>query len=255
MLAEHQIQAFHDIGHVVVDGVVDLHDIERLRSAHDELLNRWSRECEVTRDRYERVVSQWTNVHQQHPAFAEQLHHPAVVAIARKLLNTLQIQLFHDHLISKPPGASGTIPWHQDYPFWPVSEPRALSCWLAVDDADEDSGAMFFMPGAHREGEQEPVDFLRAPKVWGAREADKVPTALRAGDCVFHSCLSWHTSPANTTARPRRAFIVIMMDAQCRWAPDHSDWHPMNDCVTTAPGERFNEDCFPVLGVAAEVTP
>lgn len=248
MLTDEMAQTFHQQGFVVVPNVVDMATVARLRAAFDELIDGWANDCEVSRADYERVVSQWTGLHEQHAEFAGQLHHPTIVAVAKLLLGCAQVQLFHDHLISKPPEHSSTIPWHQDYPFWPVHEPRALSCWLALDDADADSGAMLFMPGAHLEGEKPPADFLRLAKQWGEREAQAVPTSVRAGDCVFHSCLSWHTSPPNGSQRQRRAFIQIMMDADCRWAPEHSDWHPMNDCVTVAPGERFNEDRFPILG-------
>lgn len=253
MLNDKQIESFQEQSYLVVPGVVDLLTVQRLRAAHDDLLQRWSAECGVTLADYERVVSQWTSVHEQHPAYAAQLHHPRVVAIARQLLAAPRIQLFHDHLISKPPKVSETIPWHQDYPFWPIDRPHALSCWLALDDADTASGAMSFMPAAHLEGECAPVDFLRKPKDWGARECDKVATAVRAGDCIFHSCLSWHCSPPNQSAGPRRAFIAIMMAADCRYAPEHSGWHPMNACVSVAPGEPFNSDRFPVLGDNTEV--
>ena len=239
--------AFEREGFAIARRVVPPGQVVALRRAFQELLTKWARECEVTVDEYERVVSQWTGVHEQHPVFARQLQHPAVAQIARELLGVDQLQLFHDHLISKPPTNSHTIPWHQDFPFWPVDKPTALSCWLALDDVDDLSGAMRFMPGAHREGEKAPADFLRKRKDWGPREAEAAPTTLNAGDCVFHSCLSWHTSPPNRSDRPRRAFITILMSAECRWDPEHADWHPMNDCVTVAPGEQFNTDRFPLI--------
>lgn len=255
MLRPEQVKHFLDRGYVVVPGVVAMERVEELRAAHEQLLATWARECDVPRAEYERVVSQWTSLHEQHSAFARQIHHPTIEAIACHLLSATRVQLFHDHFISKPPGVSATIPWHQDYPFWPVSEPRALSCWLALDDIHTDSGGLRFMPGAHREGEQPPVDFLRAPKDWGTREQDAREVLVAAGDCVFHHCLSWHTSAPNLSQQPRRAFITIMMDAECRWDPEHSDWHPMNECVTVSPGAHFNTERFPIIGAIRQSQP
>lgn len=252
MLSPDQYTHFFEQGYVVVPGVVARERIEALRAAHEQLLERWARECDTSRPQYERVVSQWTSLHEQHDAFAQQIHHPTVGAIARQLLNVSRLQLFHDHFISKPPQVSDTIPWHQDYPFWPVSEPRALSCWLALDDVGANAGGMRFLPGAHLEGEQPPVDFLHAPKNWGARESQAREVWVNAGDCIFHDCLSWHTSAPNTSERPRRAFIVILMSAECRWAPEHADWHPMNECVTVPAGAPFNVDRFPLIGERRE---
>ena len=57
------------------------------------------------------------------------------------------------------------------------------------------------------------------------------------------------TLPVVTTSGPRRALIVILMDSESRWDPAHSGWHPMNEFVRVANGERFNTDEFPVAGV------
>lgn len=254
-LSQSQRESFEQDGYVVVGPLVPPVEVEHLRRAHDALLARWAAECRTTIDDYTRVVSQWTGVWKQHPAFAAHLRRPALAAIACELLGATRVQLFHDHLISKPPAHSSTIPWHQDYPFWPLDRPRALSCWLALDDVTADSGAMVFMPGAHREGEEPAVDFLRANKHWGDRIREAKPVPVPAGACVFHSCLSWHMSPPNRTSGQRRALIAILMDAECRWDPDHSGWHPMNDFVHVAPGERFNEDEFPVAGRAETGAP
>ncbi len=254
MLTEKQRQRFDSEGFVLIPQVVDPDRVKELRAAHEALLDGWIAECESNRDEYERVVNQWTNLHEQHPAFRRQIHHTHVLAIARELLGVSHLQLFHDHFISKPPAVSSEIPWHQDYPLWPLDRPKAISCWLALDDADTESGAMFFMPGAHLDGEKPPVDFLHAPKQWGPRAKEAVPTTLRAGDCIFHSCLSWHMSPPNRSDHPRRAFIAIMMSADCCWDPSHSSWHPLNECVTAAPGEHFNADRFPLLGNEPQAT-
>lgn len=248
MLSESQVNQFKVDGYLVVRQIAPPDQIDLLRKAHQSLIEQWADELGTSVENYERVVSQWTNVRHQHKAFEAQIYHPPIASSAQQLLGGVKsVQLFHDHIISKPAHHSSTIPWHQDYPFWPVDQPNAVSCWLALDDATEETGSMYFMPGTHREGEKPPVDFLNTPWTWGKRETEKVSTSLKAGDCVFHHCLTWHTSPPNRSTDPRRAFIMIMMDGACRWAPDHSDWHPMNDYVSVQPGEHFNADQFPIL--------
>jgi len=251
IITEEQVAGFHRDGYVVVDDLLSRPAVENLRAAHDELLRRWASECSCSIDDYTRVVSQWTGLWKQHPAFHGHIHRPALAAIARRLLGATHVQLFHDHLISKPPRHSATIPWHQDYPFWPIDKPRALSCWVALDDATAASGALRFMPGAHHRGEQPPIDFLRANKQWGPAEAMAVDVEVRAGSAIIHDCLSWHMSPPNTTAAQRRAIITIVMDSECRWHKARSSWHPMNAYVSVADGECFNGDEFPLIGAAS----
>lgn len=125
------------------------------------------------------------------------------------MLGVPEIQLFHDHLISKPPVHSKAVPWHQDYAFWPVDKPRALSAWLALDDVTEDSGCLEFLPGAHLEGEQPPQDFLGSDKDWGERQTEVRKVPVPAGWVIFHNCLSWQMTAPNQTHQERRAFICI----------------------------------------------
>jgi phytanoyl-CoA hydroxylase len=247
-LSPEQRHHFQAKSYVVAGPVVEEPGLQLLRAGYDELMERWAAECEVEREEYERVVSQWTSVWSRHRAFANHVHNTRIAEATRQLLAVESLQLFHDHMISKPPGSSETVPWHQDYPFWPVSHPTALSCWVPLDDITLNSGGLRFMPGAHLEGEERAVDFLRRNKRWGARERDAVAIEVPAGWGVFHSCLSWHTSPPNASETARRAIITILMDASCTYEPEHSGWHPMNDYVTVPPGSRFNPDAFPIIG-------
>lgn len=248
LLGAEQVAQFKRDGYVPIGPLLTTEQLELLRGALDELWAQWASSLGVSLQDYCRVVSQWTNVWESHPAFASQLRNPQLAAMAATLIGCQKVRLFHDHVISKPPQHSHTIPWHQDYPYWPVSAPRAASLWLALDDADAESGCMHFMPGAHHEGERPAVDFLNDTTDWGARSDQKVAVPVPAGWGIFHHCLSWHTTPPNRTSRPRRAYITIFMDATCTYLPSHSQWHPMNKRVRVPPGEVFNDDSFPLLG-------
>jgi len=248
LLSEAQITSFHRHGYLVVGPLLPHQDVCALREALAGLWERWAAELGVSVADYCRVVSQWTNLWRVDARFAAQLRSHVCTSMAAQLIGSGQVRVFHDHVISKPPGHSSAVPWHQDYPYWPIDAPRAVSLWLALDDVTPESGCMHFMPGAHREGEERAVDFLNDRKDWGTRSREIVATPVPAGWGVFHHCLSWHTTPENATPGPRRAYISIYMDAASAYDPAHSGWHPMNDHVTVAPGEVFNSDAFPVVG-------
>jgi ectoine hydroxylase-related dioxygenase (phytanoyl-CoA dioxygenase family) len=239
---------FDDQGHMVIDDLVPQGQVARLRAAFEEQTARWALEVGASTEEYLGVVSQWTNVWEHNAIFREQLHHARAAAIAAELIGCERVRVFHDHLIVKPPYGGSTIPWHRDLPNWPVGESRGVSCWLAMDDVTVESGAMHFMPGAHKEPMTCSIDFLNEAKDWGDREADAVSVPVTAGSAVFHHCLSWHTSPPNLTGRWRRAYITIYIDATCTFDPKRAGWHPMSSRVTVPAGGVFNEDAFPILG-------
>lgn len=247
-LTPSQRALFDAQGHVCVGPLIDHTQAERLRQAFEAQVAQWARDIDATPEEYLEVVSQWTNVWNHNAVFREQLHHPRAATIAAELIGCEQVRVFHDHLIVKPPHGGATIPWHRDLANWPVGEPRGVSCWLALDDAPPESGAMRFMPGGHREPITRSIDFLNEAKDWGDREGEAVAAPARAGEAVFHHCLSWHTSPPNLTDKWRRAYITIYLDATCTFDPERAGWHPMSGQVTVAPGEIFNDDAFPILG-------
>ncbi|MBX3269725.1 MAG: phytanoyl-CoA dioxygenase family protein [Sandaracinaceae bacterium] len=247
-LSTKQVERFRRDGHLVVDDVVSDVQVTRLRAAFEAQAAQWAAEIATTVEEYLSIVSQWMNVWERNTAFAEQLRDPRAAAIAAELLDCDRVRVFHDHLIAKPPHGGATIPWHRDLPNWPVAEARAVSCWLALDDAPIEAGALWFMPGAHTEPITRSIDFLSEQKAWGSREADAVAVPVRAGSTIFHHCLSWHTSPPNRSSRWRRAYITVYLDATCTFDPSRARWHPMTGRVTVAPGAVFNEDAFPVLG-------
>jgi phytanoyl-CoA hydroxylase len=239
---------FHEQGHVVVHGLASPPQVQRLRHAFEAQAVAWAAEVDATVEEYLGVVSQWTNVWEHNAVFREQLHDGRAAAIAAELIGCDKVRVFHDHLIVKPPHGGSTIPWHRDLPNWPVSEPRGVSCWLALDDVTAESGAMRFMPGGHKEPMTRSIDFLNEAKDWGAREGEAVAVPVPAGSTIFHHCLSWHTSPPNLTGSWRRAYIVIYIDATCTYDPERAGWHPMSSRVTVPAGSAFNDDVFPILG-------
>lgn len=247
-ISQEQHAIFEELGHLVVGPLVPPDQVGRLRLAFEAQTAAWAEQIDTELDDYLSVVSQWTNVWEHNAAFREQLYHPRAAAIAAELIGCERVRVFHDHLIVKPPKGGETIPWHRDLPNWPVAEPRAVSCWLALDDVTPASGAMRFMPGGHREPITRSIDFLNEARDWGDREAEAVPVGVPAGWAIFHHCLSWHTSPPNTTEGWRRAYITIYLDATCTFDPSRAGWHPMAGRVSVPPGAVFNEDAFPTLG-------
>lgn len=239
---------FEEQGHLVVGSLVPPEQVVLLRRAFEEQAAAWAAEIDTPLEDYLAVVSQWTNVWELNAAFRAQLFHQRAAAVAAELIGCEKVRVFHDHLIVKPPHGGATIPWHRDLPNWPVAEPRAVSCWLALDDVTPESGAMRFMPGGHKEPMTRSIDFLNEAKEWGARDGEAVPVPVKAGSAIFHHCLSWHTSPPNTTPGWRRAYITIYLDATCTFDPARAGWHPVTGRVTVPPGVVFNEDAFPTLG-------
>ena len=64
----------------------------------------------------------------------------------------------------------------------------------------------------------------------------------------FHAVADRDIAERYWGPRHRRAYVSSYVDAETRFAPDRSPPHPtVSRAVTVAPGERFNEDRFPLI--------
>ncbi len=137
------------------------------------------------------------------------------------------LQPWADTIQYKPAHFGGPVNWHQDGAYHSGIEPagRLVTAWIAIDDADEESGCMWMVPGSHRWGNKdlhlqkfrhlrERNDLARIrpsedvdPTQW--REA--IPCPVRAGEVHFHHAFTWHSSPINRSERLRRGYTVFYM--------------------------------------------
>ena len=170
-----------------------------------------------------RVLTQYVNMWKRDKDYEKTVRHPLITGIAKTLLKTPEVRLWHDHIISKPPQDNGHFRFHQDFYGWPLSAPRILSCWIALDDATVENGCMHVVPGSHRDSrfspeakkkEEEasaknPTLKTERAKMEEQHASFGVPVELSTGECMFHHCLNFHATPQNTTNRQRRAFVII----------------------------------------------
>jgi hypothetical protein len=219
-----------------------------LRRALDELLARYAAEQELPLEAYVANISQWRDLWRQHAAFRGALEDPRLWSTAARFMERAGARLLHDHVIMKPAFASGTVPWHQDYPYWPVDTEEGLSCWCPLEDVGPEGGCLEVIDGSHRWGESPPADFLADDRGAFDKRADLVRLPASAGSVVILNSLTWHRSGPNREAGRRPVYISLWLPPDARYAPDHSRWHPVNEHVTVEPGEILNDDWFPCFG-------
>jgi ectoine hydroxylase-related dioxygenase (phytanoyl-CoA dioxygenase family) len=144
------------------------------------------------------------------PQLLQMPYHQRVLAISRDLMGE-DMAIDFDMLINKAPGTNTPTPWHQDAAYWiKMPDTRAVSCWLALDDAFISNGCMWYVPGSHLR-EIRPHYF--AAKEGGAlmcecSESEGLPVEIKAGSCVLHHGHTLHYSRGNTSFFNRRAMIV-----------------------------------------------
>lgn len=115
-------------------------------------------------------------------------------------------------LYFKPPGARGQA-LHQDDFYLRTAPGDCMAAWVPLDDADEENGGLFVVPGSHKTEIQCPhvADLTRSfttEEVDVPAGMEPVPVELQAGDVLFFNGSVIHGSYPNTSSqRFRCAFI------------------------------------------------
>lgn len=120
------------------------------------------------------------------------------------------------HFFCKEPFSKETVTWHQDISYWPMSESKTITVWLAIDDVDETNGSMKVIPKSHLYGQinfsksKESENNVLYQSIVNAEDYGEKPVSinLKAGQIEVHSDLLVHGSGENNSNR-RRAGLTM----------------------------------------------
>tara|TARA_R110002049_G_scaffold2750_2_gene21642 strand:+ start:494490 stop:495326 length:837 start_codon:yes stop_codon:yes gene_type:complete len=200
-LTREDIDVWNRDGYLGPLDVFDNDTITDIRSYFDQLL---AQALAEGRDSYS-----ISSAHLKHPRVWDLLCDERVVRYVRDLLGEDVIG-WGSHFFCKMPGDGKRVDWHQDCSYWPLTPTKAVTVWLAIDDADAANGCMETYLGSHTHGL---IDFeasdaadgnvldqsVKEPEKYGRHQL----TPLRAGQISIHSDLLVHGSSPNDSERRR----------------------------------------------------
>jgi ectoine hydroxylase-related dioxygenase (phytanoyl-CoA dioxygenase family) len=126
----------------------------------------------------------------------------------------------------KPAGARGQS-LHQDNFYLRVAPQTCMAAWIAVDDADEENGGLFVVPGTHKidiacPQAADPKISFTTEYVAPPEGTTPIPAIMKAGDCLFFNGSVIHGSyPNQSTDRFRRALICHYLPASSTEISQH----------------------------------
>jgi phytanoyl-CoA hydroxylase len=217
-LQDAQLDFFQKNGYLAIDAIISAEEVARYQRIYDAFLNgtidsgknRSDLGAGLGQNQQTENITQIMWPSDFMPEVLQMTYHLKALSVAKALLGD-DMEMDFDMLINKAPHSGTITPWHQDAAYWiNLQDKRAVSCWLALDNATIDNGCMWYVPGSH-------LLPLRTHRNAGAKggaltctveEAEGLPIELKAGSCVFHHGATLHYSRGNVTGSGRRAFIV-----------------------------------------------
>ena len=145
------------------------------------------------------------------PFFHSVAASPAILDVVAQLTgNPRQIMLYSDQVFLKPAFCGSPKPLHQDNSYFRVTpHSHGVTCWMAIDDSTEENGCMRYIPGSHKLGLLPHKQISAAHLTPEASDLGvPVPVPIPAGAAIFHHLLTLHSSEANRSPYPRRAWAL-----------------------------------------------
>ena len=200
-LAAEQIASFNRDGYLKPFRIFKADEMADLRGYFDKLLAQYVAEG---KDSYS-----ISSAHLRHGRVWDVLTNPRIVRIVSDLIGP-SVVAWGSHFFCKMPGDGKTVSWHQDASYWPLTPSKAVTVWLAIDDADPENANMRFIPGTQVLGhltykltETDPSNVLNQTVPEVEKYGDPVNVQLKAGEASIHSDLLLHGSEANQSTRRR----------------------------------------------------
>lgn len=220
-LTPEQIDHYNRQGYITKLSVFSPEEMSQIRTQFDRILDAT---LAAGGDSYS-----ISTAHRKYALAWDLLTEPRIVSYVKDLLGENVIG-WGCHFFCKMPGDGKVVSWHQDASYWPLSDSKTVTVWLAIDDADVENACMRFLPGTHTLGhltyrlsEEDEANVLNQTVENIEQYGAPVYNELRAGEMSMHSDLLLHGSEANGSNRRRCALTLRYCSADVRAGLDWND--------------------------------
>ena len=165
-------------------------------------------------------------LHDLDPVFDAFSRQPALAEVVADLALP-DPRLLQSMYIVKAPRVGGEVVWHDDHTYlW--TEPRSVvGLWVALDDATEENGCLWAVPGDHRgpprtryrRGPEGALTETLDPRPYPTERA--VPLPAPRGTLVLLDGLCPHASRPNRSDAPRHAYTVHVISGAADYPADN----------------------------------
>jgi phytanoyl-CoA hydroxylase len=259
LLTKEQIESYQQDGFLLVEDFLDQEELIYWRRAVTEAIEQRNGQkmpgsdvkvgeddgINEDSDYYNKVFDQILNLWQTNHKMKKLMVNSALGKMVAQLAEWDGTRIWHDQALIKRPWANPTS-WHLDTPFWSFSDSRALSIWVALDDATYQNGCLYFIPGSKHKttfenpgiGKNMDAVFEFYPQL---KTEKSVAVPMKAGSCSFHNGLTIHGAGANMTNGFRRAMT-------CAYMPDGATFNGIKNILSDEQvarlkiGDLLNDD-------------
>lgn len=200
---------------------------------------------------YSGILTQHLNLWNKDSFFKNLVFNKRISRIAKELLETKNIRILQDHALIKKSIVGKATPWHQDFSYFPINEPEALTVWIPFQDVYEKNGCMSYLPTSNTLGRLTKVHMYNIDKPLEDINISPAIAKLKAGSIVIHHSLTLHYAYSNISDNDRLAYAIVYMKDEVTY---NGNRHPLIDKNLFAKNQKLEGTNFPIIEESVTLT-
>ena len=203
-LSDNQVAKFHTDGFLSPISVFSINEALELKDKLEGAEKMWP-------DAFS--ASARNNAHLNFEFLDSIVHNKNLLDAVEDILGP-NILAYASTLFIKEPRDPGFVSWHQDGKYMGLSENIGITAWVALSEANGESGCMSMIPGSHEKMLAHKDTFgkdnilTRGQEVQNVDAGKAVETPLRPGQASFHCPTVIHGSQPNRSEHRRIGFAI-----------------------------------------------
>ena len=194
------------------------------------------------------------------PEYKNFIENSNISLIAKQIMKSKKVNLFHEHVLIKEIGSKKKTPWHQDQSYYCVNGKDNCSIWIPLDLVDLDSSPEFvakshnwnkkFLPTKFFGNNYEKKDdeFEKIPNIEENRKKyNLLSWKLNIGDVIAFNFATIHGAPENNSNKRRRAFSIRFTGDDATYIKRKGEMSPPFPNLNLSNGDPLDCETFPVL--------
>ena len=203
-LSDGQVEKFHNDGFLSPINVFSINEASELKDKLEDAEKFWPEAFSA---------SARNNAHLNFEFLDSIVHNKNLLDAVEDILGP-NILAYASTLFIKEPRDPGFVSWHQDGKYMGLSENIGITAWVALSEANGESGCMSMIPGSHEKMLAHKDTFgkdnilTRGQEVQNVDAGKAVETPLRPGQASFHCPTVIHGSQPNRSEHRRIGFAI-----------------------------------------------
>lgn len=208
------VRQFKEEGYFLLERAVPEDVLEGIRGECQKMINQFDAEmdrqgvdCIGINHRGKRYFI--SNEHYRSMPLARLLYSDLMAEIAHAVLGD-NVYVFWEQFVVKCAEVGMSFSWHQDSGYIPFEHAPYITCWVPLDDVNEENGTVYILPKP-RAGVDRRVEHRTEPDtndlVGYTGDDPGIPVIVPAGSVAVFSSVTFHRSGPNRTDQMRRVFI------------------------------------------------